>query len=112
MKLPEAKRFEQLVSSSKPFGLRTFFEGKTTKSRGDVLVYQNGGTGYIARNEVTTGNDLIDGWKVYVGAAAPGGRRGVCPAGRPDWRPMVRSSGPMSTAKATAVWCLRFLSEP
>ena len=36
------------------------------------MIYQNGGTGYVARNEVTTGLELIDCWKVYVGAAAPG----------------------------------------
>jgi hypothetical protein len=72
LSLPASKRFDQMVSSSKPFGLRTFFEGKTAKSRGDVLVYQNGGKGYIARSSISTGTHLIDSWKVYVGAAAPG----------------------------------------
>lgn len=70
--LPKGKRFDQLVSSSRPFGLRTFFQGKTSKSPGDVLVYQNGGTGYVARKSISTGTNLIDNWKVYVGAAAPG----------------------------------------
>ena len=70
--LPENKRFDQLVSSSRPFGLRTFFQGKTSQSPGDVLVYQNGGNGYIARSKVSIGTHLIDKWKVYVGAAAPG----------------------------------------
>jgi len=72
LSLPEGKRFDELVSSSKPFGLRTFFQGKADKSPGDVLVYQNGGTGYIARTSISTGANLIDKWKVYVGAAAPG----------------------------------------
>lgn len=36
------------------------------------MVYQNGGTGYIARTSISTGKHLIDKWKVYVGAAAPG----------------------------------------
>ena len=40
LSLPESKRFNHLVSSSKPFGLRTFFKGKTTGSPGDLLVYQ------------------------------------------------------------------------
>lgn len=70
--LPDGKRFDQLVSSSRPFGLRTFFEGKITKSHGDVMVYQNGGTGHIARNEIVVSSHLIDSWKIYVGAAAPG----------------------------------------
>jgi hypothetical protein len=72
LSLPEDKRFDQFVSASRPFGLRTFFSGKASKSLDDVLVYQNGGTGYIARQSVSTGTHLIDNWKVYVGAAAPG----------------------------------------
>ena len=72
LSLPESKRFDQLVSSSRPFGLRTFFQGKTVKSLDGILVYQNGGTGYIARTSISTGKHLIDKWKVYVGAAAPG----------------------------------------
>lgn len=70
--LPDKTRFDRLVSSLRPFGLRTFFKGKTKKTSGDVSVYQNGGVGYIARNEITAGAELIDTWKVYVGRAAPG----------------------------------------
>jgi Eco57I restriction-modification methylase len=80
LSLPESKRFDQLVSSSRPFGLRTFYQGKSKKSPGDLLIYQNGGKGYIARSKVFTGTDLIDKWKVYVGAAAPGtGNRDTYP---------------------------------
>jgi site-specific DNA-methyltransferase (adenine-specific) len=44
------------------------------------LVYQNGGTGYIARKSISTGRELIDSWKVYVGRAAPGtGNRDTYP---------------------------------
>jgi site-specific DNA-methyltransferase (adenine-specific) len=70
--LPENKRFDRLVSSRKPFGLETTFKGKPSKRTGDLMVYQNGGTGYIPRSSITTGTDLIDNWKVYVGRAAPG----------------------------------------
>ena len=78
--LAEKNRFDRFVSSLRPFGLRTFFKGKASKSPGDVLVYQNGGTGYIAREEITTGVDLIDCWKVYIGRAAPGtGNRDTYP---------------------------------
>jgi site-specific DNA-methyltransferase (adenine-specific) len=52
----------------------------TTKRAGDVLVYQNGGTGYTPRNSITTGTEMIDSWKVYVGRAAPGtGNRDTYP---------------------------------
>ncbi len=78
--LPTGSRFDQLVSSSRPFGLRTFFKGSGTREDGDLLVYQNGGVGYIARDAITTGTELIDGWKVFVGAAAPGtGNRDTYP---------------------------------
>ena len=78
--LPEGRRFDKIVSSRKPFGLETTFKGKVAKDVGDVLVYQNGGTGYIARSSISTGTHLIDKWKIYVGRAAPGtGNRDTYP---------------------------------
>ncbi len=78
--LPDGKRFEQLVSSRKPFGLETTFKGKAAKAAGDLLVYQNGGTGYTARSAIKTGAHLIDKWKLFAGYAAPGtGNRDTYP---------------------------------
>src|SRR5437899_3112668 len=70
--LPEGKRFDRLVSSRKPFGLDTTFEGKVAKRADDVMVYQNGGTGYVAKSSISTGTHLIDKWKIFMGYAAPG----------------------------------------
>ncbi len=70
--LPESKRFDKLVSSRKPFGLETTFKGKATRRPGDVMIYQNGGTGYIARDLIPSGTQFIDKWKVFTGRAAPG----------------------------------------
>ena len=72
LSLPDSRRFDRLVSSRKPFGLETTFKGKAAKRAGDVLVYQNGGTGYTPRSSITTGTELIDKWKLFVGRAAPG----------------------------------------
>jgi hypothetical protein len=72
LSLPEKKRFDRLVSSRKPFGLETTFKGQMVKSKGDILVYQNGGMGYTPRNSISAGIHLIDNWKVYTGRAAPG----------------------------------------
>lgn len=72
LSLPENKRFERLVSSRKPFGLETTFKGKSAKGTADILVYQNGGTGYIPRRLISTGTHLIDKWKIFAGYAAPG----------------------------------------
>ncbi len=70
--LPENKRFDKMVSSRKPFGLETTFKGKATKRPGDVMIYQNGGTGYVARDSIRAGTQFIDKWKVFMGYAAPG----------------------------------------
>jgi methylase of polypeptide subunit release factors len=72
LSLPESKRFDRLVSSRKPFGLDTMFKGKPAKRAGDLLVYQNGGTGYVARGSISTGAQFIDKWKIFTGRAAPG----------------------------------------
>ncbi|KAI3606447.1 putative type III restriction system endonuclease [Cupriavidus necator H850] len=61
LSLPKSKRFDRLVSSRKPFGLETTFKGKARGRAGDVMVYQNGGTGYVARNSISAGEHLIDG---------------------------------------------------
>ncbi len=80
LSLPKNKRFGRLVSSRKPFGLETTFKGKVAKGAGDILVYRNGGTGYISRSSISTGAHLINKWKVYTGRAAPGtGNRDTYP---------------------------------
>lgn len=70
--LPDKKRFFQLVSARKPFGLASTFKGKTSKSTGDLDVYQKGSKTYISRNKITAGASLINKWKLFVGFAAPG----------------------------------------
>ncbi len=78
--LPESKRFDRLVSSLRPFGFRTFFRGRKQMRKGDVTIYQNGGTGYVARDEIESNTELIDKWKIYIGRAAPGtGNRDTYP---------------------------------
>ncbi len=78
--LPEIKRFDRLVSSRKPFALETTFKGRKTQRDGDVLIYQNGGTGYAAKDSISAGTHLIDNWKIFMGYAAPGtGNRDTYP---------------------------------
>jgi len=79
--LPEELRFDRLVSSRKPFGLTTTFKGKTRKNaENDLRVYQNGGTGYVARDAISSSTHYIDKWKIFVGRAAPGtGNRDTYP---------------------------------
>ena len=78
--IPESMRFDRLVSSRKPFGLETTFKGTESFRQGDLIVYQNGGAGYISRDQISANTHLIDQWKVYVGRAAPGtGNRDTYP---------------------------------
>lgn len=56
-----------MVSSSKPFGLRTFVRPQES---GDILLRWQNGEGPYRRDEITVGRELIDKWKVitsYVG---------------------------------------------
>ncbi len=65
--LPEDKRFDKQVSSQKPFGLRTFYRGKSAKTeKHDLIVLQSGGRAYASRDEITAGNEMIDKWKVFT----------------------------------------------
>ena len=78
--LPSDRRFDALVSSRKPFALGTTFKGRQTQRAGDLLIYQNGGTGYVARESISAGHEFIDAWKIYIGRAAPGtGNRDTYP---------------------------------
>lgn len=61
-----------LVSSNKPYGLRTFFQGKKVKSQGDITLYQNGGVGYIRASELPAGKEFVDCWKVFIPMAGSG----------------------------------------
>ena len=106
--LPEQKRFMNLVSSSKPFGIRSNFKVRSDKRRNDVIAYWNGGPGFkqsgkgwVARSEVTDERDLIDQWKVYIGRAygdrGGGGASRDAPPKAVLGRPFVGEPGSVST---------------
>jgi site-specific DNA-methyltransferase (adenine-specific) len=70
-----AKNEESLslqISSSKPFGLRTFFKGKKQKFEESVALYQNGGVGYVSRAELLQNKEIVDKYKVLVPALGSG----------------------------------------
>ncbi len=106
--LPQQKRFMNLVSSSRPFGIRSNFKVRSDNRKNDVIAYWNGGPGFkqggkgwVARSEVTDEGDLIDRWKVYIGRAY--GDRGGGGASRDAFpkavlgRPFVGEPGSVST---------------
>ena len=106
--LPERKRFSNLVSARKPFGLPTNFKVRSVKRAGDVPAYWNGGPGFkqgglgwVSRNEVTDGIDLIDAWKVFIGGAygdrGGGGASRDAPPKAVLGRPFIGEPGSIST---------------
>ena len=61
--------FETLVSSQKPFGLRTFVHGKERDFAGAVKLFERGGIGYIKSNEVEKNMEWVNLPKVLISAA-------------------------------------------
>ena len=70
--LPKNKQFMSLVSSRKPFGFDTLFKGKGSVKKNAVLIYQNGGTSYVTRTEITKNIEMIDKWKIFIPRAGSG----------------------------------------
>ena len=56
------------VAPIQPFSIRTNFRGarSTEGMANPVLIYQNGGTGFIERDEIPRNTDWVDQWKVFV----------------------------------------------
>lgn len=101
--LPDDKRFDFLVSARKPFGFATNFKGRSSKKAGDLVVYQNGGSGFVAREEVHAGEHFIDKWKLFVGYAAPGtGNRDTYPH-RIISTPFIAQPGEISSETYLAI---------
>lgn len=64
-----------MVSSQKPFDLGTSFHGRKQYRENDVLLYENGGIGYISKDKITKNIDLVDKYKVFISAGYNGGEK-------------------------------------
>lgn len=60
------------VSARKPFGLETTFKGKAKPSGKDIVLYQNGGIGYITKSLIKKNIELLDKYKVLIPRAGSG----------------------------------------
>lgn len=63
------KGFDTLVSSQKPFGFRTFFEGEDKQLNNYVKVYGNKKISFVDRKKVLVNDQWIDKWKIYMSRA-------------------------------------------
>ncbi len=69
VKKKREKTVDTIVSSQKPFGLRTFVQGEEHPFAGSLTLYQNGGVGYIDRLQIEKGKELLNKHKVFVSRA-------------------------------------------
>jgi superfamily II DNA or RNA helicase len=58
--------FSDIVRPYKPFGLRSYVRGRSSKKQNDVILYSSDGTSYIDRSEITACQDIIDKYKIMT----------------------------------------------
>ena len=61
-----SQTMDTLVSTMKPFGLRTYFQGTQTFVPGSIKLYANKSIGYIKPDEITSNRDWINKYKVFI----------------------------------------------
>ena len=67
------KTLDTILSSQKPFGLRTFFKGEDIYKSGYIKVYANKSIGYVQRNLITQNQKWIDMHKIIIPRAIGSG---------------------------------------
>lgn len=65
--------FMDIVSSQKPYGIGTQFHGREKSNGRDIRIYQNGGVGFVDRNQIEKNHSSIEKYKVFVSAGYNGG---------------------------------------
>ena len=63
------KTIDTIVSSQRPFGLRTYVHGEKKPFNNSVVLVENGGVGYIDKSQISSNKQWIDKSKVYISAA-------------------------------------------
>lgn len=61
--------FDSLVSTQKPFGLRTYVVGDKLQTESSVKLYANKHVGFIDSSAINANKEWIDKYKVYISAA-------------------------------------------
>lgn len=69
----KGKTLDSILSSQKPFGLRTFFQGDKVKKDGYIKVYANKSVGYIERTSIVQNQQWIDKYKIIIPRAIGSG---------------------------------------
>lgn len=61
-----SQTMDTLVSSMKPFGLRTYFQGSKNFFPGSIKLYANKSIGYINPEEITSNYEWVQKYKVFI----------------------------------------------
>lgn len=61
--------FDSIVSSQKPFGLRTYVKGTKIEGKNDIKLYGNKEITFIDRNEIKVNSGWISNWKILISMA-------------------------------------------
>lgn len=64
---------DAILSSQRPFGFRTFFQGHKHKKDNDIKLYANKNIGYVDKDEVSINTSWIDEYKVFIPRAIGSG---------------------------------------
>ena len=65
--------FEEVVSSSKPFGMRSNFKDFSSKPGANIFtIYSLDGKQYVKRNFITNNFELVPKWKTLLPKSGPG----------------------------------------
>ena len=64
---------DEQISSQKPFGLRTFFQGEKVKKDGWIKVYANHNVGYVSPDMISQNASWIDKHKIILPRAIGSG---------------------------------------
>lgn len=66
------EKLESIITSRKPFGLDSFIRGKAEPDKNSLIVVSSAGRGYLHKDEITQGIELINKYKVIIGKALSG----------------------------------------
>lgn len=69
VRIKNSPTFDSLVSTQKPFGLRTYVVGNNTQTKTSVVLYANKHIGFIESSEISINKEWINKYKVYISAA-------------------------------------------
>lgn len=67
------KTIDSIISSQRPFGFRTFFQGHKNPNENDIKIYANKSIGYVSKDEIEQNKSWVNQYKVIIPRAIGSG---------------------------------------